>query len=73
MTEEIKKLWHDISEQPEFGRELLIVDMHEHCRSVRPTKQGWEKIILAMGTNRIWAYQDDLVPPIKDDVSALNL
>lgn len=66
----LKRIWHDVSEEPEIGFNIVFVDKYGHWWDIQPYNDGnydWNGLkgwACCVNINHIqkWAYISDLLP-----------
>lgn len=70
-------VWHDTSEEPDIGSNIVAIDKDEQWWDIQPYNNdydeyglnGWECCILVYNSIQKWAYIDDLLPKnIKNNI-----
>ncbi len=61
----INSVWHDANEQPDRGKDIIVMYSNKSCRVFLPNGI-WDNLIKVDKFIK-WAYIEDLLPNTKDD------
>ncbi|MGM9845573.1 MAG: hypothetical protein ACI30K_05030 [Muribaculaceae bacterium] len=76
---DLSRLWHDASEEPEDGRDMLLLDSEQRVTSTRYHAGyydvcgllGWPAYVAMFDAKR-WAYVSDLLPKLFENSEQLS-